>query len=216
MTLSLGGEVLMFVGGVQVRAGEMTEDPRLTPITLETALRTIEVTHSFAPGARPTSTTSLDVKGPGGWQRVVAIEHKPQRTLMVTVHGGVDLRMSVDGCQTAYLSNVSTDQVIELAPGFPVELEVFGLPPFHGTPQWQLTLTHKLSGLSVDCDIEDSRGKVVVGESGTYVARLSYARHGSWMSFRQGADVGEVEVGNHDGNQSMGIRVPGDYMDIVR
>ncbi len=214
VTLWVGDQVIFRAGGVLVLANEVAKDTRLTPIAPGSALNMIRITPTYSPGVKPSSSPRLHVLGPDGWVKVVAIDHKPMHTFLVAVRDTVDLRLSAKDCRTVYAPGVSSDRTIELGPGIPVEVQIHDLPTFHGNAQWQLVLTHRVSGLSLKGNLDGTRATFVVGEAGTYDAQLRFARHGNWYFRRQGATIGAVEVGKSP--VSTRLTVPANFMEESR
>jgi hypothetical protein len=116
---------LVEIGGIEVRAGEPTHDPRLQPIDLRGRLRMLDITVR-GPDGRPVDAQNGGVfvrgEAPALWQGDVLSEG---RVTLPLCEPAVDVLVSVPGYRTERLSSVATDTavVLRLALAVRVRLE---------------------------------------------------------------------------------------------
>ena len=141
VTLQGMREPLMALPDVEIRAGEVTRDPRLNPVDLRGRLKTIALRLRNAEGEALTEALVMhrEAGSRARWGRQQVM--RSSSVQLVTTGFAVDLLVSSPGYREAERRGVTDDQTIVLLAGYPVDLHLIGgLPELPDRVQLQASL----------------------------------------------------------------------------
>ncbi|MFN0007290.1 MAG: carboxypeptidase-like regulatory domain-containing protein [Planctomycetota bacterium] len=206
LSVSVEGERLLDIDGIQVGKAGTGLDPRLNPLDLRGRFHqlTIELQDDSGRSIANGTVALLDSMGVRGKRRMA----QGGKARFLVAHGAYDFDVEAPGWRRERLSAVSDDRVVRLRRGYPVRVVLTGaleLPP----PPYRLAVGLLVDGEKPGSDLDGMGSFVDSGET-TLVASRSgphevgwYLETGSRSRFLYGPKARKVDVRESDEEQTI-------------